>query len=63
MKVKVLETSEHTCGTFLKSWYGSKSKWDFLRDLVPLVQFKKHEKHSKCFSRFLNCTNGTKHPT
>ena len=57
---------------------------DALRDLVPFVQFRKHEKHpwksvnfSKvlglkpatllkltlfygCFSRFLNCTNGTK---
>ena len=51
-----------------------------LRGLVPLVQFKKREKHpwrsvtgfkrvtlmklrllhSECFSRFLNCTNGTK---
>ena len=57
---------------------------DALRNLVPFVQFKKHEKHqwrsitfSKvagwipatllkvtllhgCFSRFSNCTNGTK---
>ena len=42
---------------------------DALHDLVPFVQFKKREKHpwtsvtfSKvgCFSRFLNCTNGTK---
>ena len=46
---------------------------DALRDLVPFVQFKKREKHpwtnvifSKvkllhgCFSRFLNCKNGTK---
>ena len=45
-----------------------------LRDLVPFVQFKKREKHpwrsvicstkisllQGCFSRFLNCTNGTK---
>ena len=45
-----------------------------LYDLLPFVQFKKREKHpwrsvnfSKkltlhhgCFSRFLNCTNGTK---
>ena len=35
-----------------------------LRDLVPFVQFKKREKHpwrsiTLCFSRFLNCTNGT----
>ena len=29
-----------------------------LRDLVSFVQFKKREKHP-CFSRFLNCTNGT----
>ena len=43
--------------------------WDVLRDLVPFVQFKKREKHSWSrvafflhgyFSRFLNCTNGTK---
>ena len=36
--------------------------WDALRDLVPVVQFKKREKHSymDIFSRFLNCTNGTK---
>ena len=46
---------------------------DALHELVPLVQFKKREKHpwrsvtfSKvtllhgCFSRFLNCTNCTK---
>ena len=47
---------------------------DALRDLVPFVQFKKREKypwisvtfsaksntHSCVFSRFLNCTNGTK---
>ena len=50
---------------------------DALRDLVPVVQFKKREKHPwrsinlpatllkvtllhGCFSRFLNCTNGTK---
>ena len=46
---------------------------DALRDLVPFVQFKKREKHAwrsvnfnkvagfrlGCFSRFLNCTNGT----
>ena len=45
---------------------------DVLRDLVPFVQFKKREKHPcrsvtllkvtllhGCFSRFLNCTNGT----
>ena len=43
-----------------------------VHDLVPFVQFKKHEKHLKpaaflevtvlqgCFSRFLNWTNGTK---
>ena len=37
-----------------------------LRDLVPFAQFKKREKHPwrsvnfRCFSRFLNCTNGTK---
>ena len=40
-----------------------------LRHLVPFVQFKKREKHPwsvnfsllhGCFSRFLNCTNGTK---
>ena len=45
-----------------------------LRGLVPFVQFKKREKHPwrsvtfrlkvtlihGCFSRFLNCTNGTK---
>ena len=30
-----------------------------LRDLVPFPQFKKREKHG-CFSRFLNCRNGTK---
>ena len=48
-------------------------KCDVLCDLVPFVQFKKHEKHSwrsvifskvtlihGCFSRFLNCANGTK---
>ena len=39
-----------------------------LRDLVPFVQFKKHEKHpwrsvtfskvAGCFFHFLNCTNG-----
>ena len=47
---------------------------DALRDLVPFVQFKKRKKHPwmkpatflkltlllGCFSRFLNCTNGTK---
>ena len=46
---------------------------DALRDLVPILQFKKREKHpwrsvtfSKVtllhgsFSRFLNCKNGTK---
>ena len=43
---------------------------DALRDLVPFEQFKKREKHPwrsakltlvrGCFSRFLNCTNGTK---
>ena len=60
---------------------------DALRDLVPLVQFEKREKHSlrsvtfskvagnctekpvtllkiplvnRCFSRFLNCTKGSK---
>ena len=49
---------------------------DALRDLVPSLQFKKHEKYPwrrlksarllkvtvvhGCFSRFLNCTNGTK---
>ena len=48
---------------------------DALRDLIPFVQFTKHEKHSwrsvifsklkvtllhRYFSRFLNCTNGTK---
>ena len=47
---------------------------DVLRDLVSFVQFKKREKHPwrsvtfrlkvtlihGCFSRFLNCTNGTK---
>ena len=46
---------------------------DALPDLVSFVQFKKREKHSwrsvnfskvagcfhGCFSRFLNCTNGT----
>ena len=37
MERKVLETSEHTSGTFMKSWYGSKSKYDALRDLVPFV--------------------------
>ena len=47
-----------------------------MRDLVPYVQFKKHEKHPRhgdstqnftksntppgCFLRFLSCTNGTK---
>ena len=32
-----------------------------MRDLVPVVQFKKREKHPwKSFSHFLNCTNGTK---
>ena len=47
-----------------------------MHDLVPFVQFKKHEKHRwrsltfsivagltllrERFSRFLNCTNGTK---
>ena len=49
---------------------------DVLRDLLPFVRSKKREKHSwrrlqpttllkvtllhGCFSRFLNCTNGTK---
>ena len=43
---------------------------DALRDLVPFAQFKKREKHpwrsvtfstpSWVFSRFLNCSNGTK---
>ena len=46
---------------------------DALYDLVPFVQFKKREKHPwksvtfnkvaffhGCFSRFLNCANGTK---
>ena len=46
---------------------------DALRDLVPFAQFKNREKHPwrsvnllkltflhGCFSRFLNCTNGTK---
>ena len=40
---------------------------DSLRDLVPLVQFKKREKHPwrsdtfrRCFSRFLDSVNGTK---
>ena len=47
---------------------------DALRDLVLFVQFKKREKRpwrsvnfgkvaglkQACFSRFLNCTNGTK---
>ena len=49
--------------------------WDALCDLVPFVQSKKREKHrwkratfSKvrllhgCFSRFLDCINGTKIP-
>ena len=47
--------------------------FDVLHDLVPFIQFKKREKRSwrsltfnkvtlphECFSRFLNCTNGTK---
>ena len=43
--------------------------YDALLDLVPFVQFKKREKNTHgtkltllhgCFSRFLNCTNGTK---
>ena len=52
--------------------------WDALRDLVPIEQFKKREKHPwrsatfkpanllkvtlphGSFSRFLDCTNGTK---
>ena len=46
---------------------------DALHDLVPFLQFKKREKHPwrsatllkvtllhERFSRFLNCTNGTK---
>ena len=47
---------------------------DILRDLVPFVQFEKHEKHPlssvlvllkvtllhECFSRFLNCINDTR---
>ena len=52
---------------------------EYIRDLVPLVQFEKHEKHPRrsaafskpatlptvtllhgCFTRFLNCANGTK---
>ena len=38
---------------------------DALSDLVPHVQFKKREKRELtllhvCFSRFLNCMNGTK---
>ena len=47
---------------------------DVLHDLVPFVQFRKCEKHPRrnvtfstksntfswCFSRYLNCTNGTK---
>ena len=36
-----------------------------LRDLVPIVQFKKRENPwrsvtFRCFSRFLNCAQGTK---
>ena len=45
--------------------------FDALRDLAPFVQFKKREKQLQrvvslrlhllgCFSRFSNCTNGTK---
>ena len=40
---------------------------DVLHDLVPFLQFKKREKHPinasllhRCFSSFLNCTNGIK---
>ena len=49
------------------------TKCDALRDLVPFGQFKKREKHPWrsvtfktllhgcfCFSRFLNCTDGSK---
>ena len=31
-----------------------------LRDLVPFVQFKKLALLHGCFSRILNCANGTK---
>ena len=45
----------------------SAKTYDALRDLVPFIEFKKREKHTwrsvtflqGCFSRFLNCTNGT----
>ena len=50
---------------------GYRINCDVLRDLVPFLQFKKCEKHHGgvlpkatllhgCFSRFLNCKNGTK---
>ena len=54
----VTHTSNKVCGA--------------LRDLIPRAQLKKREKHPwrsvtlkvtllhGCFSRFLNCTNGTK---
>ena len=42
-------------------------KRDVLHDLVPFLQFKNCEKHPinvsllhRCFSSFLNCTNGNK---
>ena len=52
-------------------WQITKYVWDALRDLLPFVRFKKHEKHPWrsvtfsntlpwVFSGFLNCTNGTK---
>ena len=53
--------------------YDSNNICDALRNLVTFVQFKKREKHPRfqpatllkvtlrgCFSRFLNCANGTK---
>ena len=56
-----LKQVDDTSDLFLKMWA--------LHDLVPFVQFKKREKYPwrkkaillhECFSRFLNCTNGTK---
>ena len=54
--------------TFLgSSFYYKHFHGDVLRDLVPFEKFKKREKHPwrsvtfyACFSRFLNCSNGTK---
>ena len=56
-----LKQVDDTSDLFLEMWA--------LHDLVPFVQFKKREKYPwrkkatllhECFSRFLNCTNGTK---